>query len=185
MNDKELLRTQSTAAISSMPYPARRAASKVILESLAQTPEFIAAKTIAMYYSFGYEVYTHSFLRKYYRVKTFALPALLSDDRIYELYRYDGRDDIASGKIIPPKSCERQVVEIQDIDLFVVPGLAFDYSGNRLGRGGGYYDRLLARTDKPVFSICFDCQLLDAVPVEPHDCRVAKVITENKIVNIC
>jgi len=76
----------------------------------------------------------------------------------------------------------------EELALVVTPGLAFDRTGGRLGRGGGYYDRVFARIDskreKPVpkIALAFDCQILDQVPVEPHDIRLDGIITESEII---
>jgi 5-formyltetrahydrofolate cyclo-ligase len=65
------------------------------------------------------------------------------------------------------------------MDLIIAPGVAFDRRGGRLGRGGGYYDRLLRRAEKvPVIGLCFREQLVKKVPMKPHDVRMNKVITD-------
>ena len=77
----------------------------------------------------------------------------------------------------------------EELALVLTPGLAFDRSGGRLGRGGGYYDRFFARMDsereKPVpkFALAFDCQILDQIPVEPHDFRLDGIVTESGVIN--
>ena len=73
-----------------------------------------------------------------------------------------------------------------DLDLILVPGLTFDRSGGRLGLGKGYYDRFLkyVRPDAPKIAPAFECQLLDEVPVSPHDVRVDMVVTENAVYSV-
>ena len=79
-------------------------------------------------------------------------------------------------------------VSPEELALVLTPGLAFDRGGRRLGRGGGYYDRFFARIDsereKPVpkFALAFDCQILDQIPVEPHDIRLDGIITESEMI---
>jgi len=76
----------------------------------------------------------------------------------------------------------------EDIALVLTPGLAFDRSGGRLGRGAGYYDRFFARIDSeretpvPKFALAFDCQILDQVLIEPHDIRLDGIVTESEII---
>jgi 5-formyltetrahydrofolate cyclo-ligase len=72
-------------------------------------------------------------------------------------------------------------IDLAEVDLLLVPGLAFTRDGRRLGRGGGYYDRLLAARDPraTTFGVCFDAQLVDDLPIETHDRSVARVITES------
>lgn len=68
-----------------------------------------------------------------------------------------------------------------DLDVILVPGIAFTRAGRRLGRGGGYYDRLLAQCGARTarIGICFDCQIVDELPAEPHDQPVETVLTES------
>ncbi len=74
-------------------------------------------------------------------------------------------------------------VPLEEIDCVLVPGVAFDLSGHRLGRGGGFYDRFLARLDRPkvaVLGVCFESQVLADIPCSPHDARVDRVLTESR-----
>lgn len=74
-------------------------------------------------------------------------------------------------------------IEPRDIDLILVPGVAFDRNGGRLGNGAGYYDRLLAsvRHDTRLYGACFECQLLDQVAMEPHDIPMDYIVTEKAV----
>lgn len=74
-------------------------------------------------------------------------------------------------------------VSPHDLDLVVVPGLAFDAAGNRLGRGGGFYDRFLSRLrpQTPVVGVCFDCQVVHSVPTDRHDRPVDRVVTDRRV----
>ncbi len=76
-----------------------------------------------------------------------------------------------------------KTVPISDVDLILAPGLAFTPGGKRLGRGGGFYDRLLSRkrNDARVMGVCFDLQLLDEIPEEPHDAPMDAIVTERGI----
>ncbi len=67
-------------------------------------------------------------------------------------------------------------------DAIIVPGVAFDRRGFRLGRGEGYYDRYLERTDATLIGVAFGCQLVDVIPIEPHDVRMDIVITEDVVI---
>ena len=69
-------------------------------------------------------------------------------------------------------------------DLLVVPGLGFSEAGRRLGRGGGFYDRYLSSFNGTVVGICYEGQLLEGVPIEPHDCLVSFIITEERIIEV-
>jgi 5-formyltetrahydrofolate cyclo-ligase len=76
------------------------------------------------------------------------------------------------------------IEDLGALDLVVVPGIAFDRQGRRLGFGGGYYDRFLSLTQAPKIGLSYDCTLLDEVPVEPHDARVDIVITESSTLRV-
>ncbi len=86
----------------------------------------------------------------------------------------------------PKKTLREQpdrTATLQEIELVLVPGLAFDAKGNRLGRGAGYYDRFLAKLPKSVktVALAFECQLFESIPVEPHDRKVDYIITEERV----
>ncbi|MCW5755012.1 MAG: 5-formyltetrahydrofolate cyclo-ligase [Phycisphaeraceae bacterium] len=83
---------------------------------------------------------------------------------------------------VPEPPADAPSIPLEEIDLILVPGLAFDLRGGRLGRGGGFYDRLLASPSRrcPAIGVCFHAQLVDAVPMERHDQPVDGVITEQR-----
>ncbi len=86
-----------------------------------------------------------------------------------------------------PESDVRDAVEIEDIAVILVAGLAFDRSGARLGRGGGWYDRVLSHIKErgvPAIGVCFKCQLVPDVPCEPHDQRVSVIVTEVQTIGL-
>lgn len=88
------------------------------------------------------------------------------------------------GLSVPLPGCKE--VALQEIDCVLVPGVAFDLAGRRLGRGGGFYDRFLARLaphDRPrasALGVCFESQVLADIPCSPHDARVDRVLTESR-----
>jgi 5-formyltetrahydrofolate cyclo-ligase len=70
----------------------------------------------------------------------------------------------------------------EELDVILIPGLAFDLNGNRLGQGGGWYDRVLARAPHALkIGVCFDCQILESVPHEAHDVKMDFVVTEKRL----
>jgi len=83
----------------------------------------------------------------------------------------------------PRPECLSEVV-VESIDLMILPGVVFDEKGNRIGHGLGYYDRLLRKEKKAsVIALAFECQMVQNIPVEKHDMRVEKIITEDRIIN--
>lgn len=150
------------------------ALSADILNQLEQHPAFCAAKTILLYHSMKDEVFTHSFIEKWSKSKHILLPVVKGDD--LELCSYSTIDDLAIGAygILEPVGTPFR--EYDKIDLVIVPGVAFDSSGCRLGRGKGYYDRLLPKIAAPKIGICFPFQLVDEIPTEELDVRMDQVI---------
>lgn len=150
--------------------------SAEIVAALAAHPAFRAANTILLYHSLKDEVDTHAFIRKWSREKRILLPVVTGDD--LELRLYTGPEDLTVGAYGIEEPTGARFTDYAAIGLIVVPGVAFDRDGNRLGRGKGYYDRLLPRIPSAYkIGICFPFQLVDEVPAEPFDIRMDEIIT--------
>lgn len=155
--------------------------SDKIMQRLEETSLFGQASCIALYHAIPGEVQTADFIEKWFRKKKILLPVIEGDD--LRLLLYTGKSSLKSGVfgiLEPEKGAE--TVPDEEIDLIIVPGVAFDRQRNRLGRGKGYYDRLLATLKVPKIGICFDFQLQETIPVEPFDKKMDRVITENEII---
>ena len=98
---------------------------------------------------------------------------------------HDFDAELATGKfgILEPKPGAVRLTALDRIDAVLVPGLAFDETGNRLGRGLGHFDRLLRQTSGAKIALAFDFQVLDEVPAETHDARMDFIVTETRVVN--
>ena len=150
--------------------------SAEILAALEAHPAFRTASTILLYHSLPDEVDTHSFIRKWSAKKQILLPVVTGDD--LELRVYTGPGDLATGAYGIEEPTGALFTDYDAIDFIVVPGVAFDRNGNRLGRGKGYYDRLLPRIPSAYKAgICFPFQIVEEVPAEMFDIRMDKVIT--------
>lgn len=173
--------------------------SATILERLEQTDLFQAASHVALYHALPGEVQTAAFIEKWHTKKTLYLPVVEGND--LRLLPYRGNEYLKTGSfgILEPTeeaaSGQASPVEPQPgngtpsgegagrpeaLDLIIVPGVAFDRKNNRLGRGKGYYDRLLSTWQIPKIGICFDFQLFDEIPAEPFDRKMNLVISENE-----
>lgn len=154
--------------------------SDKIMNRLEQTDLFRAASCIALYHALPGEVQTAAFIEKWYQKKKILLPLVVGDD--LRLLLYEGPRSLQPGAfgILEPKE---DGIEIsgKEIDLIIVPGVAFDTEKNRMGRGKGFYDRLLSTLEAPKIGICFGFQLLPHIPVEPFDKKMDWVITEDGI----
>ena len=148
--------------------------SEKILAKLEQHPDFVKSHKIMLYSALPDEVQTQAFLEKWHLKKQIILPTVVGDDIIPVDF---GKDTTFAGgdfNILEPQNEPYK----GEFDLIVVPGVAFDRKGNRIGRGKGYYDRFLCRhLNVKRIGICFDFQLVDEVPAEPFDIRMDEVIT--------
>lgn len=155
----------------------RRPLSAKILAALEAHPAFRAANTLLLYHSLDDEVDTHDFIEKWSQRKHILLPVVTGNE--LELRTYTGPDDLRIGAYGIEEPAGAPFTNYGAIDLAVIPGVAFDAHGNRLGRGKGYYDRLLpqlASTYK--IGICFPFQLVEEVPAETFDIRMDEIITQ-------
>ena len=152
--------------------------SQKICDRLAQTSLFQNAHCIAMYYGLKDEVQTTFFIEDWSDKKKIVLPVIHDND--IHFYTYTGKENLSKGAFEIQEPASAVLVPPEEIDLFIVPGVAFDRYCNRLGRGKGYYDRYLTGLIKPVIGLCFDFQLLDTIPAENHDVKMTMVITEHR-----
>ncbi len=150
-------------------------ASDKICNSLEHHESFVKANIIMSYWPMAKEVDIRVLNIKYCQSKKIFLPVIEGNDIKIKLF--EGFDSLKSGKfgILEPDSDD--FYELNDIELIIVPGLAFDKQNNRLGRGKGYYDRFIKETNAFKIGVCFDFQLFDIVPADPHDVAVDLVIT--------
>ena len=148
--------------------------SQKILVKLEQHPDFVKAHSIMLYSALPDEVQTQAFLEKWHLKKQIILPTVVGDDIIPVEFGKDTTFAVGDFNILEPQN----EPYTGGFDLIVVPGVAFDRQGNRIGRGKGYYDRFLCQhLDVKRIGICFDFQLVDEVPAEPFDIRMDEVIT--------
>ena len=148
--------------------------SEKILQQLASHPRFLQAEKVMLYASLPDEVQTLDFIENWRHRKTIILPTVVGDDIIpVEL-----ADNVAfaEGDFHIPEPQNHPYSG--EFDLIVVPGMAFDANGHRLGRGRGYYDRFLTlHPHVHTIGLCFDFQLLSEVPSEPHDRIIDEIIS--------
>lgn len=156
--------------------------SRVICNKLLELPVFRSAKTVMFYISFQGEVNTFPMIAEAFRLnKCVAVPLIRKETRQLIPVVIEAVHDLVPGSYgIPEPARNAPRLQPEDLDLVVVPGVAFDAAGNRLGRGAGYYDRFLSLlpSTTPVIGVGYDFQLTPAIPgLEPHDRRVTTVLT--------
>jgi 5-formyltetrahydrofolate cyclo-ligase len=173
---------------SSIPRSEVQKKSKLIKERVFQMQEFKEAKTILFYVSYDKEVDTHEMIRESLGMKKHVVvPKTDMNNRTIICSSLTRWDDLLSGAyniLEPRRECVNEVSP-ESIDLMIIPGVAFDCQGNRIGHGMGYYDRLL---QKKIITHCvglaFELQIVESIPSEKHDVKVEKIVTEERII-IC
>ncbi len=129
-----------------------------------------------LYHSLADEVDTHPLLANWSGQKQLLLPVVVGSD--LELRLYQSSEPLLSGAYGIAEPVGSPFTDYSAIELALIPGIAFDRSGRRLGRGKGYYDRLLPRLPSAYkMGVCFPFQLVDEVPVEEFDILMDEVIT--------
>ncbi|MBR5542265.1 MAG: 5-formyltetrahydrofolate cyclo-ligase [Bacteroides sp.] len=156
--------------------PELMATSTALLELVETHPRFIAAQTILCYYSLGDEVQTHAFVEKWHTRKKILLPVVVGD--ILELRHYTGKDCLKVGAYGIEEPTGEDFTQFHEIEFGIIPGLSFDKQGNRLGRGKGYYDKLLPFLQSYHIGICYRFQAMEEIPAEPFDRPMDEVWTE-------
>lgn len=148
--------------------------SELILNKLEENNLFIESKTVMLYSSLPDEVQTHDFLEKWRHEKKIILPTVVGDDIIPVELSEETEFAVGDFNILEPQNKPYD----GDYDLIVVPGVAFDRNGNRIGRGKGYYDRFLCKhLSVKRIGICFDFQLVENVPTEDNDIKMDEIIS--------
>lgn len=157
--------------------PQLQAMSAEAVARLMALPQMAAAKTVMLYYSLPDEVSTHELAdRLVERGKVVVLPVVTGPAEM-ELRRYRSADYLSMGAFGIMEPTGEPFTSLAEIDLAVVPGMAFDTRGNRLGRGKGYYDRFLSQLPQATkVGLCFPFQKFPGVPTDENDVRMDLVI---------
>lgn len=157
-----------------------------IQKQLFSLPEFISATRVLFYVSYDNEVFTHDMIKQCLDSgKQVIVPCSDQGKKqlvLSKLYHWDDLSVGAYGILEPKKSAIRKV-SVTDVDIILVPGIVFDYCGQRIGHGFGYYDRLLQKAVRSqTIGLAFELQLVHRIPSEKHDVRLTVIITEKRII---
>lgn len=161
--------------------------SNIITEKLLTLDSIKNANNIMLYLDFNNEVQTDELVKKLITLrKIVSSPVTIMENRQlipYKILDLDKSIHIGTYGIREPKKEVCSKVDIKDIDVVIVPAVAYDINCYRLGYGGGFYDRFLSnlRPDTISIGISFDLQVFDSIPKEPHDAQLNYVITESRI----
>jgi 5-formyltetrahydrofolate cyclo-ligase len=179
-------RIRETAHAQRRDQPNKDELSRRIVAKFFGLEEYRAARTVLLYLDVRAEVRTrHDLPSALASGKRIVVP-WCNDDGQLELFHLEHVDELSVGmyKILEPRLELRLLpakqVAVTELDVVMVPGVAFDRRGARMGHGKGYYDKLLenVRPDTPLVALAFECQLIPEIPIEPHDVFMDKILTE-------
>jgi len=177
--EKAALRRRLLADRARLSPDQRAAAARALRDAVLELPQVQMAGTIAAYYSLTSEPDTHGLVYALWKRGGYVLLPLLRPDADLDWASYEGPDSLRPGPrgLAEPGEPPRGMDAVARADLVLVPALAVDRGGVRLGRGGGSYDRALARVAPgiPTIALLYDGELLDEVPADDHDQRVRLV----------
>ncbi len=176
--NKDEIRSQVKARKSLLSSLEKTKAAEEVFNRLEQSAAFALAEKILLYHSLPDELSTLEFLNRWATRKHFYLPRV--NGLNLEILPYD-RSSMALGAFQIEEPQGDETTDISEIELIIVPAIAYDRRGNRVGRGKGYYDRLLTETKATKVGVGYDFQLIDEeIPAEPHDVAVDIVITDRR-----
>lgn len=182
---KERLRKEIRKKRDRVTVSERKNKSKIIAEKFFLTDYYTESRDILAYYPFGSEIDTTLvIIRALENKKKIILPRVFDRKlRLYYLEKIPEQLEKSKYGIMEPIPRYCRPAKIKDIDLAVIPGLGFDRSLNRLGYGGGFYDRILTRIPEEIkkIALCFDIQVVEKIPVMEHDIKIDVLITESRI----
>lgn len=161
---------------------------KKILKHIIENDIYINSKSIFTYVNFGSEVNTIAIIeRALEEGKNIYVPKTNIIKKEMVAVKINSVEDLQIGNygILEPKE-NLTISENESFDLVIMPGAVFDYNGNRIGYGAGYYDKYLLQIDKDIkkIALAYELQILDNIPREEHDVQVNYIITEERILKI-
>ena len=163
-----------------------RAKSAAVIGRLNEAGNLATARAILVYVSRGNEIETHGLIRDLLaQGREVAVPAFDADEKTYFASMVlDFENDLEEAKmrILEPRPYKLRRAEMDRFDVFLIPGLAFDRQGHRLGRGMGYFDAMLAGAVGTKIALAYDYQVIDEVPVKPHDVHMDFLVTETRVI---
>lgn len=187
MPDKKTIRKDILRKRDSIQPEIRQIKDRLIMDKVISLPDFLKAKTILYFASFRSEVNTLPQIEEAFRSgKRIVLPKVDNANKRLKLYEILNTDEIELGfwGIPEPEAIPERERDINEVDLVIMPGVAFDMQGTRLGYGAGYYDKLLSglKRNIPLIAIAYEEQTVDSLPSEDHDIRIDMIVTDKRII---
>lgn len=167
LSEKRKVRQAVRSEIAKLSAEEKAVISSQIFSKIASFKEIESAKVVAIFVSLSDEPQTADFIAQLSHHKRVVIPRIAGDEMDF----YDISDGVTTGAfgIIEPVAATP--IKPNEIDVMIVPGVAFTHLGTRLGRGKGFYDKYLSHKDFRAYTIgvCYPCQLIETLPFEKHD----------------
>jgi 5-formyltetrahydrofolate cyclo-ligase len=183
---KDIIRRDILTRRSTQKGDVKQPKDEAIKKRLMELPEYKSAKTILFYVSVRGEVRTYDMISESLtKGKKILVPLADVKNKKLLLSELDNLNDLSPGSFGIPEPKHLHQMDIKSVDLVIVPGIAFDKYGNRVGYGTGFYDRFLKKISKgvPVIALGYDFQLVHEIPSNKMDVKVHKIVTEKGVVN--
>ncbi len=171
---KIIIREKIRLLKDSYSYHEKRMLSMMVIDKLEQDTDFLEAQKVLAYWSLEDEVDTKEFIKKWAQAKEIYLPVVVEDELELRLFTTTNNMKVEPRYgIFEPLG--KAFTQWSTIDFAIIPGVAFDMQMNRLGRGKGFYDRLLPQLNAIKVGICFPFQVVDEVAVNDNDIPMDKL----------
>lgn len=172
--DKQALRRLARQLKNQMPADEKLLQSDSIFAQIEQSEYFAKADTIASYWSLDDEVETHRFAERWGTKKNIYLPMVVGNDLVFR--KFTGTDNMREGAFGIMEPTGPQLNDLSEIKMVIVPGVAFDRHNNRMGRGRGFYDRILSSTNAFKVGVAYKCQLFEQIPICDNDIPMDTIV---------
>lgn len=183
--DKKELRTGMIKRLNEVTVKDRDTKTKQIIEKLISSPDWKNANTIATTMPMQHEIDTTLFIQACWRLhKNVVVPKCNHKTKEMQFFNITSFEQLETGYfgIQEPIESLCKKINKDEIDLIVVPGVAFTARGDRLGYGGGYYDRYLSNYAGNLIALAYDLQIVQKLPIEAHDQRIPLIFTETSVI---
>ena len=183
---KTVLRQSMLKRREAVAWLERQGNSHQAAQLLQQLEHFRMARTMLVYLPFRQELDTVSIIKTAWQLQKIVAVPVCKPSRQLLLSRLNSMSEVEEGTFGIPEPLAQYIrpVPAEEVDLAVLPGVAFDLAGNRLGFGAGYFDRFLPllRPDCPRLALAYEFQIVDGVPAAPHDIKMDLIVTEKRII---
>lgn len=184
MNKNQLRVEMLTKRLKQLPMM-KMQRDKRIIDTINSIPGFVNAGDVMFYIPIHGEVDLSILFEQHKDKKSFILPRVVKESKDLTLYKITSMEDLEEGSFrIPEPKEDLEVIPPEKLGFIILPGIAFDLNGHRIGYGQGYFDRLLKKTNCPKIGVAYEFQIVDNIGNEIHDVPVNMIVTESRTIII-